>query len=191
MRRNAATLFVEAFPLQDATMPAVELDSTLQMQFDALSRILKDDAVGVRVVAVHGVCRVLTLYWELIPPATTKALLATLIKDLAHDAAANTVRVATLVGLKYLLSQNGSVAVVTMLKGMLTPLATLLNDASERVRAALLDLMLTLSKLRTLTWHAYVKPEGLLARLPLERPELQVSVFAGLLRPSPAFSDLR
>ena len=74
VRRNASTLFIDAFPLQDASLPAVELDATLQMQFDALSKLLKDDAVGVRVVAIHGVCRILTLYWELIPPVTTKAL---------------------------------------------------------------------------------------------------------------------
>ena len=43
--------------------------------------------MGVRVVAVHGVCRILTLFWELIPTATTKALLTTLVRDLAHDAA--------------------------------------------------------------------------------------------------------
>ena len=51
------------------------------MQFDALAKILKDDAVGVRVVATHGVCRVLTLFWELIPQATTKALLHTPMKN--------------------------------------------------------------------------------------------------------------
>ena len=100
VRKNAATLFVEAFPLQDATLPAVELDLCMQRQFDYVGKLLKDDAVGVRVVAVHGACRILALYWELIPAATTKALLTTLVKDLAHDASANTVRVAALQGLK-------------------------------------------------------------------------------------------
>ena len=51
--------------------------------------------------------------------ATTKALLTTLARDLAHDAAANSVRVAVLVGLKYLLAQNGSAPVVAALKTLL------------------------------------------------------------------------
>lgn len=181
VRKNAATLFIDAFPLQDASLPAVELDMTLQKQFDALSRILKDDAVGVRVVAVHGVCRILALFWDLIPSATTKALLTTLARDLAHDAAANSVRVAVLVGLKYLLAQNGSAPVVAALKTLLTPLASLLHDGSERVRVAFLDLLLAVSKLKALPWQTCVKPEGLLARLPIERPEVQMRLTRLLL----------
>ena len=132
-------------------------------------------------MAVHGVCRILTLFWELIPASTAKALLVTLVRDLAHDAAANTVRVAVLHGIKYLLTQNGSTACVAALKGCLAPLATLLNDGSERVRAAYLELLLAVSKVRTLNWQAIVKPEALLARLPLERAELQMRLTRLLL----------
>ena len=35
----------------------VELDTLLQMQFEALAELLRDKAVAVRVVAVQGVCR--------------------------------------------------------------------------------------------------------------------------------------
>ena len=57
VRRNAAALFIEAFPVQDTALPAVELDSILTMQFETLGELLKDDAVSVRVIAVQGVCR--------------------------------------------------------------------------------------------------------------------------------------
>ena len=101
VRRNAATLFVEAFPLQDPSLALGDLDALLQKQFDALHALLKDDAVPVRVVAVQGVCRVLAHFWELIPAPTAKALLLVLCRDLAHDAAANTVRAAVFQGLRH------------------------------------------------------------------------------------------
>ena len=100
--------------------------------------------------------------------------LTILVKDLAHDAAANSVRIAVLAGLKYLLVQNGSPTVIAVLKTLLTPLASLLNDGSERVRTSLVDLLLALAKIRTIVWQTYVKPEALLARLPHERPDMQM-----------------
>ena len=181
MRRNAATLFVEAFPLYDPAMSTVDIDGALQRQFDALSKLLMDESVGVRVVAVHGTCRVLALFWELIPSSTSRAFLTTLVKDLAHDASANTVRIAVLQGLKFLLTQNGSEELVAALKTCLAPLSTLVNDGSERVRAALFELLLAVAKVRTLNWQSVVKPEALLARLPIEKPDMQMRLTRLLL----------
>ena len=42
-----------------------------------------------RVVGVQGVCRVLALFWELIPTPTSRSLLSLLLKELAHDVAAH------------------------------------------------------------------------------------------------------
>ena len=50
----------------------------------------------VRVMAVAGVCRVLSYYWEMIPAPVIKTLLGRLVKDLAWDASAINVRVAVL-----------------------------------------------------------------------------------------------
>ena len=84
VRRNAAPLFVEAFPLQDPSQPMVELDTLLQMQFEALSSLLRDTAVAVRVVAVQGVCRVVALYFpELLPLQTARGLLLQLVRERA------------------------------------------------------------------------------------------------------------
>ena len=49
--------------------------------------LLKDEVIAVRVVGVQGVCRVLALFWELIPTPTSRSLLALLLKELAHDVA--------------------------------------------------------------------------------------------------------
>lgn len=86
VRRNAATLFIDAFPLQDAdTASRADIDALLQRQFDALSKLLHDDAPTVRVVGVQGVCRVLSVFWELIPAATAKNLLKVLVTKMAYD----------------------------------------------------------------------------------------------------------
>ena len=50
----------------------------------------------VRVVAVAGVCRILSYYWEMTPAPVIKTLLGRLVKDLAWDASAVNVRVAVL-----------------------------------------------------------------------------------------------
>ena len=180
VRKNAATLFIEAFPLADPTMPAVELDQQMQMQFDTLTKILKDDNVGVRVVASHGVCRILTLYWDLILSATTKGLLTTLIKDLAHDAAANTVRVAVLQGLKYLLCR--------MARPRSSPRS---RESSGRYRASSTTALSAFVR-RYWTFYSLApsavpsrgsrsSPDDLLARLPLERPDMQMRLTRLLL----------
>ncbi len=50
----------------------------------------------VRVTAISGVCRVLSLYFEMIPFPVMKALLGRLVMQLAWDSAAIDVRVAVL-----------------------------------------------------------------------------------------------
>ena len=183
VRRNAATLFFEAFPLQDAALPSVDLDKLLASQFTCLGGLLKDACVAVRVVAVHGTCRILTLYSELLPAHTAKELLATLTRDLAHDAAASSVRVAVLDGLKYVLSQSEPSEGALLLKPYLPVLAPLLDDSCERVRASLVELLLALVKTKGVgvQWHAFVSPSAALARLPVERPAMQMRLTRLLL----------
>ena len=85
VRRHSALLFFEAFPLQDPDGPSRHTEEILQRQFDCLDRLLVDDDVSVRSVAVHGACRILGLYWELIPARAIRGLLERVIGDLAHD----------------------------------------------------------------------------------------------------------
>ena len=146
VRRNAAVLFIEAFPLQDPTLPVTAIDAQMQMQFDALHALCKDPCVSTRLVGVQGVCRVLALFWELIPTLTAKSLLTLLSRDLAHDASASAVRVGVFQGLKYLLANNTHPGLIASFKSSLAPLAPLIHDASERVRSAMLDLLLELAK---------------------------------------------
>ena len=65
--------------------------SFLSLSFQDL---LVDQSVLVRVTAITGVCRVLSLYFDLVPFPVLKELLGKLVKELAWDAASADVRVA-------------------------------------------------------------------------------------------------
>jgi hypothetical protein len=49
----------------------------LQKQFNELNDVLFDEDVIVRELCVKGVCRILNIYWELIPNAVIKLLIKT------------------------------------------------------------------------------------------------------------------
>ena len=106
VRKNACSLLIDAFPLQDPELPQREIDELLQKQFNLLETLLYDDSVNVRCLAVTGVCKLLGVYWELIPEHTIRVLIAHIVNDLSHDISAPTVRESVVLGLKYLLDNH-------------------------------------------------------------------------------------
>ncbi|KAL6047782.1 Condensin-2 complex subunit G2 [Balamuthia mandrillaris] len=165
VRRNAALLLFEAFPIQDPDSPAREVDEQLQKQFEVLAELMHDPAAEVRCVAAQGVCRILGVFWELIPLATTRALLGSLINELARDKSSSAVRAAVFEGLRFLLDNH---LCHPTLKTLLPQLANLIHDNSERVRGAFLSLLCDIKQLRSIRFYEVVPLEQLLARLPLE-----------------------
>ena len=57
-------------------------------------------------VGVSGICRVLCVYWEVIPPATIKTLLEVLVTQCSRDSSAAAIRAAVCDGLGYLLDNQ-------------------------------------------------------------------------------------
>lgn len=194
VRRNAAQLLLDAFPLRDTPAAAAaasgggvgkgaaaaaegEADASsssssssvmLSRQFSALSGLLLDPCSSVREVGVSGVASVLATYWEAIPPAASKALLERLIHDCAHDAASPAVRAAVPPALAVV---AGNVLSHPLLGApdMLPALGDLLHDRSERVRASLAGLLLDLCDLRSLPVFELFPVDGILARLTLDQ----------------------
>ncbi|PIK47294.1 putative condensin-2 complex subunit G2, partial [Apostichopus japonicus] len=103
VRVNAAYLLIDAFPLQDPESNKESMDAILQKQIDALNTLLCDPCPTVRVTAVQGVCKVVSVYWELLPAAAVSSFLAKLIQDQVYDTSSPDVRVAVFKGLKYIL----------------------------------------------------------------------------------------
>ena len=64
---------MDAFPLQNPDASAVEVADLLQKQLDILQTLLVDPDPHVRIAAIVGVCRILTVYWEAVPLGVIKA----------------------------------------------------------------------------------------------------------------------
>ncbi|CAM9484987.1 unnamed protein product, partial [Chrysoparadoxa australica] len=98
VRKQACAVLVNVFPLQH---PVKAAGKSLVDQFHALRELLGDAHAEVRAVAVRGVCRILTEFWEAIPSTTT--LLIEMVKRLAFDASSADVRLAVVEGMHALL----------------------------------------------------------------------------------------
>lgn len=180
VRANAASLLIDAFPLTDPEATRAEGDELIQRQVEALKTLLQDESPLVRATGVEGVCRVASVYWELLPPATIGALLGKVVGDLARDASAASVRVAVVKGLTYLLGNHLS---VPLLKKLLPQMQDLCHDPSDKVRGAFLDMLVTVKGIRDIKFWDVTPVEHLLARLAHENRD-NASKIVKLLAPT-------
>ena len=181
VRRNAVHALAEAFPLQDPAAKHQDSEALLQRQFTALSEALKDECPSVRVAAVEGTCRILDTYWELMPPATAGALLATLVDELARDASAAAVRAAVAEGLAFLVEQPLAQPV---LKKALPRCAHLLTDSNARTRKAFASVLRAVRGVRAIKLTDVVPSDKLLVRMARETDRNAAGALAELLVPS-------
>ncbi|KAK1322900.1 hypothetical protein QJS10_CPA02g00288 [Acorus calamus] len=161
VRLNALHLLLDLFPLEDPDATKEVKDTLLDRQFFLIERLLEDDCPEVRKVAVEGSCRILHLFWEVIPSPTVTKLLAKIIDDMSHDMC-NEVRLATLNGCMYLLDNPQT---HDILKALLPRLGHMLLDPSLSVRVALVSLLLAVRDLRTFQFHKVVGLDALLSSL--------------------------
>ena len=157
-----ALLFIESMPLQDPNAPVSHIDDLLQKQFAALHTLLADPAIIVREAGVQGAFRIMGVYWELLPPATTRALLLQIVSEHACDAAAPAVRAAVCDGMRFLV--DNPLSLVT-LQTLLPRVSHLINDCSERVRVAMVSLLDTVKGIKGIRYYDIVAPDALLNRL--------------------------
>ena len=170
VRMHATAALIAAFPITNDTATRADRDSLLQRQFDVLKDALEDASPAVRVIGVEGACKVVGIYWELIPPVTITGLVSRLVVELSYDAASWRVRMAVCKGLAYLLDNHLSQA---LLANLLPDLKHVIHDPVERVRACFIDLLLVVKGIRGMKFWDIVPVEHLLARLCLEQFENQ------------------
>jgi hypothetical protein len=180
VRRSAATLLIDAFPLHDPDGSLEAMDVVLQKQFDCLRSLLTDSTVAVRCVGVSGICRVLCVYWEVIPTTTTKTFLELLVTQCARDANAAAVRVAVCEGLGYLLDNQLS---HLALKDCLPRLEFMIHDRSPKVRSGFVALLLRVKHVRSIRFYNVCPIADLLARIAAESPHggVMTPTAAGLI----------
>lgn len=131
---------MDVFPLEDPDAPKGDKDTLIDKQFFLLERLLVDDCPEIRTIAVEGSCRVLQLFWEVIPSPIITKMLSKIIGDMSHDVC-NEVRLSTLNGIIYLLENPHSHEV---LKVLCPRLGHLIQDNVLTVQVAMADLLLHL-----------------------------------------------
>ncbi|KDP32070.1 hypothetical protein JCGZ_12531 [Jatropha curcas] len=179
VRLNALHLFLDLFPLEDPDATKEIKDTLHDKQFFLLERLLMDDCPGVRVVAVEGCCRVLHLFWEIIPPSTITKILSRICDDMSHDIC-NEVRLSTVDGIVYLLGNPQSHEI---LKVLLPRLGHLILDNGLSTRVAFMDLLLLTRDIRTFQFNKVVGLDVLLSSLANDQPQVAQKI-TRLLLPS-------
>ncbi|CAH1421204.1 unnamed protein product [Lactuca virosa] len=179
VRQNALHLLIDVFPLEDPDLTREAKDTLLHKQFFLIEKLIMDDCPDTRAVAVEGICRILYMFWEIIPSSTITKLLTKLLDDMAHDMA-NMVRLSTVNGIIYLLGNPQSHEI---LKVLLPRLGHLILDSSLSIRSATVDLLLLLKGIHDFQFHKVVNLDVLLSTLANDQP-LVAQKITKLLLPS-------
>ncbi|KAM0937420.1 putative armadillo-like helical protein [Dioscorea sansibarensis] len=168
VRQNALHLLLDLFPLEDPDVTKEAKDSLLDKQFYLLDKLILDDCPDVRAVAVEGSCRVLHLFWEVIPSSTITNILKKITNDLSHDTCTE-VRSSTVKGIIYLLDNPQSHEIM---KVLLPRLGGMFTDHAVSVRVAVADLLLAVRDIRTIQFHKVVSLDTLLSSLANDHPNV-------------------
>ncbi|CAN0917845.1 Condensin-2 complex subunit G2 [Linum grandiflorum] len=161
VRLNALHLLLDLFPLEDPESTKEAKDTQLDKQFFLLEKLLVDECPGVRVVAVEGCCRILHLFWEIIPSPTITKILTNIFDDMSRDMCSE-VRSSTVNGIAYLLGNPQSHEI---LKVLLSRLGHLILDNVVSTRIAVLDLLLVIRDIRSFQFNKVVALDALLSTL--------------------------
>lgn len=140
---------MDLFPLEDPDSTKEVKDSLLDKQFFLLGKLLVDDCPEVRVVAVEGSCRILHLFWEVIPSPTITKLVTKIFDDMSRDTS-HEVRLSTLNGTMYLF---GNPLCHQFLNVLLPRLGHLMMDNVLSVRVAMADLLLLIRDIQNFQFH--------------------------------------
>ncbi|EKX42521.1 hypothetical protein GUITHDRAFT_141192 [Guillardia theta CCMP2712] len=182
VRKQAAQLFAEVFPVQNPDAPNAEFEMALNQQINVLDTLIRDEVPQVREVGIQCVCRIISIYFDLLPVHVTTTLVQVLIKQFSQDAASPAVRVAVLRGMAFILNNHMS---HPLLQDRLKLLGDLIHDKSERVRVAMCELLLKVRGIKSIRFFDIVPMVEILDRLAVDaqRPAITQRL-AKLLLPS-------
>ncbi|GAB1606710.1 hypothetical protein Ahia01_000953600 [Argonauta hians] len=162
VRLNSLYLFIDVFPIQNTAGGIQENNDLLQNQFNTFDILLMDPCPSIRSRTIVGVCQMLSAYWQMIPKEVIKSYITTLIEDLAWDSSSAEVRESVLKGIMLLFDCHYCHQI---LQPILPELQNLFHDSSERVRIAMVNLLIKVKSLRKVKFWSIVPVEHLLARL--------------------------
>ncbi|KAI0565830.1 Armadillo-like helical domain containing protein [Gracilaria domingensis] len=182
VRRNAVTILADAFPIHDPGDLREAVANSTNLQCSKLLDLLEDPSPIVRKATVEGTCKVLGLYWDLVPLASAKRMIDIMVLKLAFDASAAQVRLAAFKGLAFIFENH---LTQELLSKALPKLKGLIHDRVERVRLSFLDLLISVKRKRLagMRYFDIVPVEDLLRRLPRESASVATKIMT-LIVPS-------
>ena len=160
VRVQATRVLAEVFPLQNPSH--TQTKEAVRKGTDALSSLMKDKHPDVRVAASEAVSRVLSMYWDVIPPTEIRALINHLVAEHASDASSSNVRASALNAISLLLENKKTHAV---LRPLLPAMGNLIHDKVEKVRVAAIQMLLRIKKTKGIKYYHVVPVDHLTSRL--------------------------
>lgn len=127
--------------------------------------MLFDEVPLIRCVAIEGICKILCVFWEMIPNELSFEFLKTIIYELAYDSSSSNVRCSVFKGLSFLLDNHLSHLI---LKEMLKSLSSFINDSSKNVRIEFIEFLLKVKSVRNIKYFDIVSVDDLLLRLAVD-----------------------
>jgi len=165
IRINAAEILAATFPLYDHDCCQNEVGYFLQQSLNILNTLMTDHDPRVRVAGSSAASKILANYWDAIPSETIRSLLTCIITKHASDSASSVVRVSAISAVILLLDSPQYHAV---LRPLLPALGNLIHDKVEKVRLAVIKLLLKVKKTKGIKFYHVVPLNHLLARLSIE-----------------------
>ncbi|XP_077492745.1 condensin-2 complex subunit G2-like [Amblyomma americanum] len=179
VRLRSARIFFDSFPLLESTA-APEMEQELAENFRIMHALLVDSVPDIRAVAVRGVCKVLTDFFEIIPVHERKALGDDLINKNAVDLNSLDSRVRVNQGLAYM---TRSPKAHNLLRALIVKNKDNSLQDTHSVQLSYVSLLLEARRIPGFRFWDVTPPNDLLPLLAESRPNLSLTL-AKLLRNS-------
>jgi len=165
VRLNATPVLADTFPLRDPDEGEDRTEAVVGKTVDALMALLRDPAPKIRVAGSNAAGRILVAFWDALPTSDIRRLLGEIITKHSSDASSAAVRAEAVATVSLLIEAEHSRAV---LRPLLPSIGNLIHDKVERVRLAVVKMLVKIKKIRGLKYYHVVPVEHLLARLQAE-----------------------
>ncbi|KAK1747414.1 condensin-2 complex subunit G2 [Skeletonema marinoi] len=162
VRLQAAAVLTDTFPLRDPDAGQEWTEACVQKSVEALISLMSDEVAAVRVAGSNATAKILSQFWVAIPANDIRKLLNHIIAKHASDLTSSAVRATAIKTVTTLLEEDKTHAV---LRSLLPSLGNLIHDKSEKVRLAVVEMLLFVKKLRGMKYYHIVDPQNLLGRL--------------------------
>eukprot|EP00978_Attheya_sp_CCMP212_P016764 scaffold44171_cov64-Attheya_sp.AAC.1 len=198
VRINASIILSETFPLRDPDAGHIQTEACVEKSIGALKSLLTDSDPRVRVAGSDASARIIATFWDALPTKDIRSILnrkynqngllivpqisicsvlnqnflvlsnrkiLDIISKHASDLSSSAVRAAAITAVTCLLDAPQSHAV---LRALLPSLGNLIHDNVERVRLAVVRMLIKIKSIRGVKYYHIVPVDHLLARLAAE-----------------------